>query len=64
MCLSTAYRNEKGEDAVLARYVAQVEVRGKKVLLTDVVGAETEVEGFVSFVDLTGGTVIIRTDVV
>lgn len=61
MCLSTAYCNEKKEEAVAARYVASVEVRGNEIVLTDVVGAETVVEGVLSFVDLTGGTVIIKT---
>ena len=61
MCLSTVYKNEKTEDAVAARYVASVEVRGKEVVLTDIIGAETVIEGSLRFVDLTGGTVIIQT---
>ncbi len=63
MCLSTAYRNEKRSDAVLATYVAQVRVEPGKVLLVDVIGKETEVAGTLSFIDLEGGTVIINADV-
>lgn len=62
MCLSTAYYNKKADDAVAARYVAQIDVLGDTVRLTDVIGAQVEIRGRVSFVDLTGGTVIIRTE--
>ena len=60
MCLSTAYKNNKNEDAVLARYVSKIDVKEGVVVLTDVMGTETEVPGSLSFIDLTGGTVIIR----
>ncbi len=60
MCLSTAYKNSKDEDAVIARYVSKIDVKGDSVVLTDVMGTETEVPGTLSFIDLTGGTVIIR----
>lgn len=63
MCLSTAYKNEKQDENVVARYVAQVRVDGGKVVLTDVIGMETEIAGTVSFIDLEGGTVIISADV-
>ena len=60
MCLSTVYKNQKSDDAVLAKYVSKVEVKNDVVVLTDVMGIETEVPGALSFVDLTGGTVIIK----
>jgi predicted RNA-binding protein len=60
MCLSTAYKNSKDEDAVIARYVSRIDVKDASVVLTDVMGTETEVPGTLSFVDLTGGTVIIK----
>lgn len=62
MCLSTAYRNEKNEDSIIARYVGQLKVEPGAVVLTDVMGAEVRVPGTLSFVDLTGGVVIIKTD--
>ena len=61
MCLSTAYYDSKDESNVAARYVTKVEVDGDQVVLTDVMGFETRIEGKVSFVDLTGGTVVIAT---
>lgn len=60
MCLSTAYKNNKSDDSVIARYVSKIEVRGNSVTLTDVMGIETEIEGTLSFVDLTGGVVVIQ----
>ena len=60
MCLSTAYKNNKDEDAVIARYVSKIDVKDSSVILTDVMGTETQVPGTLSFIDLTGGTVIIK----
>ena len=62
MCLSTAYLNHKDEDKVAARYVANIEVNGSKITLTDVMGFTTEVIGHLLSVDLTGATVVIATD--
>ena len=61
MCLSTAYLNLKDDDKVAARYVSSVRVEGTKVILTDIMGIETEIEGTLSYIVLTGGTVIVAT---
>ena len=63
MCLSTAYLNEQKEETVVARYVAQVKCENGKVVLSDIIGMETEVAGTISFIDLEGGTVVIKADV-
>ena len=62
MCLSTAYLNRKDEDKIAARYVASIEVSGDRIVLTDVMGFTTEITGYISSVDLTGGTVVIATE--
>ena len=62
MCLSTAYLNRKDEDKIAARYVANIEVKGSRIILTDVMGFTTEVEGSLVSVDLAGATVVIATD--
>ena len=62
MCLSTVYLNKKEEDLIAARYVDSIKVLGNKIILTDVMGSETEIEGRISYVDLTGGSVIIASD--
>jgi predicted RNA-binding protein len=66
MCLSTAYLNEKKEENIAARYVAQVRVDGNELVLTDVMGYETRIPGILQSADLTGGTLIIgaKPDVV
>ena len=61
MCLSTAYFNEKNDDQIAARYVAEVRVEAGRVILTDVMGTELAIEGSVQYIDLTGGTVIVKT---
>ena len=61
MCLSTAYYNSKDEDKIAARYVAEIRSEGDTVVLVDVMGSELTIEGTVVYVDLTGGTVIVRT---
>ena len=53
--------NHKDEDKIAARYVANIEVDGDKITLTDVMGFTTEVEGTIVSVDLTGATVVIAT---
>lgn len=63
MCLSTAYLNEKQEDKIAASYVSHIKVEGETVILTDVVGFRTEIKGRLLEIDLTGGTVIIQTEV-
>ena len=62
MCLSTAYINEKTDDRIAARYVSSIDIDGDKITLTDVIGARTEITGSISYVDLTGGVVIIKAD--
>lgn len=62
MCLSTAYLNKKEDELVAARYVAAVRIDGESVILTDVIGSETVVEGSLEYIDLTEGYVIIRTE--
>ena len=61
MCLATAYLNSKDEDNIFVRYVAEINVKEDSVVLTDVMGPDTEVKGKLLYVDLTGGTVIIDT---
>ena len=60
MCLSTAYLNEKKEENIAARYVAEVRVEGNELVLTDVMGFETRIPGILKSADLTGGTLVIE----
>ncbi len=62
MCLSTAYANTKSADSVMAKNVTAITFDRGDIILTDLMGAETRVEGHISIVDLVGGTVVIDTD--
>ena len=62
MCLSTAYYESKDENNVAARYVSEIRINGKEITLTDVMGMEIKIEGSLTYVDLTGGTVLIHTE--
>ena len=63
MCLSTAYLDSKSDDRVAAKFVAAIDVDGDTITLTDVMGIKMDVTGRISHVDLTGGVVVIATDI-
>lgn len=59
MCLATAFTNKEGVETVIAQYVARVEFREGNVILTDILGQETVVEGILKNIDLSKNTVEI-----
>ena len=59
MCLSTAYKTSE-PDSIIMEYVSKIEVDGKLITLTDVIGDTKTVEGTIKMVDLTGGVVKIN----
>lgn len=59
MCLATAFTNKKGVETVVAEYVAKVEFREGKVILTDILGEQTVIDGVLKNVDLSKNTVEI-----
>lgn len=61
MCLSTAYKSNE-PDGIIMEYVSRIDIDGKQVTLTDVMGDRKTVEGTVVMVDLTGGVVKIQCD--
>ena len=42
MCLATAFTNKEGVETVVAQYVAKVEFQDGNVILTDILGQETQ----------------------
>lgn len=60
MCLSTVYKNEKTEDAVVMRNVMAIDVQGDTILLTDVMERTTSIEGHLLSANLVDGYVIIQ----
>ncbi|NBK91064.1 CooT family nickel-binding protein [bacterium 1XD21-13] len=57
MCLATVYKTTKDTEEVVLKNVSKIYVEGSRVRLVDIMGAETVVEGSISFVDLTGSVV-------
>lgn len=59
MCVSTAYKNTES-GPVLAEYIAAVKQQEGNVVMTDVMGIQTTVEGVIKSADLTKGVLIIE----
>ena len=61
MCLATVYKtvDENDTEEVVLEYVSKIYVEGANVRLIDVMGAETVIEGKISYADLAGSVVKI-----
>ena len=55
MCLATVYR--ESDDSVLFKNVGRIDVKDNKVILTDIMGEQREIEGSVLMVDLANSMV-------
>ncbi len=60
MCLATVYKTSSESEEVVLKNVSKIYVDGSKITLMDIMGMEVELEGAISFVDLTGGVVKIN----
>ena len=60
MCLSTVYKNQKTEDAVVMRNVMSIECKDGVVLLTDLMERTVAVEGQLVSANLVDGFVIVK----
>ena len=61
MCLSTAYKNEKKPENAIASNIMMVDVDGDQVILVDLFGIKTVVEGSLKRASLTDGYIILNT---
>ncbi|MCI8597282.1 MAG: CooT family nickel-binding protein [Lachnospiraceae bacterium] len=57
MCLATVYKTTEDTEEVVLKNVSKIYVEGHSVRLVDIMGAETVIEGSISFVDLAGSVV-------
>ena len=62
MCLSTIYRNEKQEDNILCKFVANITVDGNNLTFEDVMGEKMTITGRLVSADLTAGSVIVAAE--
>lgn len=60
MCLATVYK--ESDNTVICRYISKLVVDGNKVILRDIMGSETVVEGKILMVDLANSTVKLQCD--
>ena len=60
MCLSTVYKNQKEETAVIMKNVMKLECKDGCVVLTDLMDRSVSVEGQLVEANLVEGFVIVR----
>ena len=60
MCLATVYGTKIDTESVILINATRIDVDGKKIVIRDIIGMETVVEGEIQMVDLTGGVVKIK----
>ena len=62
MCLSTVYKNSKEPASILMKNVTSIECREGKVIVTDLMERQLEIEGTLERAELVDGFVIIRAN--
>ena len=60
MCLATVYK--ESDNTVICRHVSKLLVDGETVILRDIMGSETVVEGKILMVDLANSTVKLQCE--
>ena len=60
MCLATVYKEH--DNTVVCKNVGRIDVDGEYVLITDIMGEETKVQGQILSVDLVNSIVKLQCD--
>ena len=60
MCLATVYK--ESDDTVICRNVSRIQVEGEKLIIRDIMGEDTTVEGKILMVDLANSIVKLQCD--
>lgn len=61
MCLSTVYKNTKEPASIVMKNVTAIECREGKVIITDLMDRQLEIEGTLERAELVDGFVIVKT---
>jgi predicted RNA-binding protein len=61
MCLSTVYKNEMNEAAVVMKNVMRIDCKDGCVILTDLMDRTVSIEGVLETANLVDGFVIVKT---
>ena len=59
MCLATVYGKKNDTESVILKNATRIDVDGEKLVIRDIVGIETVVEGKILMVDLANAVVKI-----
>ena len=59
MCLATVYGKQNDTESIILKNATRSDVDGKKIVIRDIIGMETVVEGKILMVDLAGAVVKI-----
>ena len=59
MCLATVYGKKNDKESVILKNATRIDVEGKKIVIRDIIGMETVVEGEIQMVDLANAVVKI-----
>ena len=60
MCLATVYK--ESDQSVILKNVSRIDEDGTKIILRDIMGEETQVEGRILMVDLANSIVKLEVD--
>lgn len=60
MCLSSVYKESNGENVFLCKNVARVICDEGKLIIFDLFGGRTEIQGKISDIDLMENTILIK----
>ena len=59
MCLATVYGKKDNTESVILKNATRIDVDGKKLVIRDIIGMETVIEGEILMVDLAQAVVKI-----
>ncbi len=59
MCLATVYGKKDDTESIILKNATRIDVEGKKIVIRDIIGMESVVEGEILMVDLANAVVKI-----
>ncbi len=60
MCLSNVYKNNTEMSNLLAKNVADIQLKDGQIIFTDIMGIRTVFDGTLEKIDLTDNIIIVR----
>jgi predicted RNA-binding protein len=60
MCLSAVYEARDGQEKMVGQFISNLKTEGEKITLTDIMGAETVLNGKIASVDLIKNVIVVE----